>query len=199
MSISTNPLLIWLLVYVIPLALAGAFAVFVPLNTKTRDDWVKLNTLVIHMALVISIAFSQYIIYSFGLEFPWEINLPSIIILLASVAVALSLVGSFGILYSVSAFIQEVMMLSVAYLLLPTFPVWAVILLIVPIFAVCHLLSLDRWKLRLVLVTIWGCASVLIFYLTYNLYIVVALHTVLGAFFAKSIMFLWLKPSVQRN
>ena len=186
-------LLTWLVVYVLPAAAALVFAFYGPVRKSSGDEWIKQSTIGIHVALLFSIAMSQYAIHAFGLVFPWQPNTLSVVVLVSSIALATVLLGVFGLVYALSAFVQEATMLSVAYLLFPIFPLWLVILLIMPMFSICHLLSRDGWKLRLLLVTIWGSASILIFYLTYNIYLVIALHTALGALLSRTVMLTWLK------
>ena len=181
-------LLLWFWVYALPAIAAGIVALALSLKTKT----VKLGTLVIHIGLLVSITASQYVIYSYDLSFPWAIDETSVLLLGVSVAIAMYLIGISGFVYALSSFAQEITMLSVAFLLLPVFSVWQVILLIVPLYVVLHFLSLSMWLLRLVLLTLWGVTAILIFNATNNIYIVIALHTALGAFLiSQSLLLSW--------
>ena len=53
--------------------------------------------------------------------------------------------------------------------------------LVVPVFVFCHKLHVERWKTRLSLISLWGVFSVWMFAVTHNVWLLVALHTFLGA------------------
>jgi hypothetical protein len=168
---------IWFVAYAVPLGAAGIIIYL----WKQKKFWYERGIGVIHTALLVSIAISQYAIYTSGLIFPWYPGFLSILVFTASILFALSIIGAFGFLYAVSVFIQELALLSLAFLLLPIFPVWMVVLLIVPLFVACHFLSLEYWKLKLALVSLWGVMSILLFMITRNIFLVASLHTILGA------------------
>ena len=134
-----------------------------------------------HLALLVSVLASQYALYCSGLSFPWYPGPLSLLALAASALLSFALIGPLGLWYAVSAFLQELTMCSIACYLLHIFPVSAVVLLVVPVFVACHFLSLKNWKLKLLLVTLWGVASVVLFAATRNVYLIAALHTLFGA------------------
>ncbi len=184
-----SEILIWFLIYVLPVIAAYIFALFVPIK-KWTTAWRRINTIAIHIAILISFALSQYVIYSSNLMFPWRLDSLSATLLVVSVFIAVLVIGRFGIIYSASAFIQEATMLSISYLLLQTLPVWLVILLVIPLFVFSHFLSLEKWKLRLFLLTLGGSASILLFSITLNIYLLTSLHILVGAFLiSKSIIY----------
>lgn len=177
-------LTIWFLAYVLPLAIACGISTFLPSKSKALY-----GTFIVHIALLVSIAASQYIIHSLALSFPWHVSMFSLLALVIGVGLAVVFIGSLGFWYATSAFIQELMMLSMVFLLLPTFPIYMVILLIVPIFVACHFLTFDDLKAKLTLIPLWGIASILLFVVTHNIYFIATLHTVFGAFlFSRSVL-----------
>ena len=103
------------------------------------------------------------------------------LLFVASVALAGGAIGKLGWLYGPSALIQELCLLSIAFLLLPTFPIYIVVLLIVPLFVFCHQLTKVPYALtRALLIAIWGTAALIIFSYTRNLFLVASLHVLLG-------------------
>lgn len=178
-------LLIWFLAYIIPAGVAGGIALLFPRKSiEPRRD-----VLIMHVALIISILASQYVIYVYRLSFPWHLSVLSLLALAVGTGLATAFIGKLGFWYAISAFIQELTMLSIAFLLLPAFPVYIVILLIVPIFVACHFLTLDHWKAKLTLIPLWGIASILLFITTHSVYLITAFHTAFGAFlFSRSVL-----------
>ena len=88
-------------------------------------------------------------------------------------------------------------MLSVAFLLLSTFPIYVVILLIVPLFVFSHTLHTERRWLRVALISLWGVVSVVLFSLDFDIYTIAALHTFFGAILiSKSVLYPGFKKMV---
>lgn len=187
-----SPLGIWFLVYAIPAATAGGIALLFPRKTSAP----RRDILIIHAALLVSIIASQYAIQSLGLSFPWHISFLSLAVFITAAVFAFLLIGTLGFWYAFSALVQEFTMLSIAFLLLPVFPIYVVILLVGGVFVPCHFLTLERWRLKLLLVSLWNAASVLLFVATGNVYLIAAIHTILGALLiSKSILFAGLQSS----
>jgi hypothetical protein len=185
-------LITWLVTYVAPAALFGQLAL---VWIKEKKHWYERNVTITHAALLVSSVLSQYAIYARGLRFPWYPGPLSVLAFVVSAVFALlylSRLGRWlGLWYAASVLVQQAAMLSIAFLLLPAFPVWAVILLVVPIFVAAHFISLRHWKLKLLLISAWGVATILLFVLTHNIWLIAALHTALGAFFIqKRILYL---------
>jgi hypothetical protein len=178
-------LTIWLAAYFTPAATSW-FATFF----LTRKKGVgKYNLLLIHIALLISILMSHYAITTLGLVFPWHLSVLSLSYLVLAMVFAMVLIGISGFWYTISALIQEFSMLSMAFILLSFFPLWMVTFLIAPVFVGAHFLSTTRWQVRLALLSLWSAFNIPLFYLTYDIYLIAAIHTVLGAFFiSRSIM-----------
>ncbi len=176
---------VWFLAYVFPAAAAGAIAFIWP----RKEAAPKRDVLIMHAALLVSIAASQYEIHARGLAFPWHTGQPSLAACAVAIGLACVLIGRLGLWYFLSAFVQELTMLSIAFLLLPAFPVYAVILLIVPIFVACHFLTFDHLRAKIILIPLWGVASILLFVATQNIWLIAALHAVLGSFlFSRSVL-----------
>lgn len=178
-------LLIWFVTYVVPAGLSWLTTFF--LTRKAGIE--KYNLLIIHAALLISIGLSQYAIYSLGLSFPWRLTPISLVALAVALVFTRIMIGSVGPWYLGSALIQEFAMISIAYVLLSYFPVHIVVLLVAPVFVLAHFLSFTRWKIRLLLLSLWGTITIPLFILTYNVYVIAALHAIVGSFFiSRSVM-----------
>ena len=185
MLVISSVIKIWVIAYIIPIAAAGGFA----LVWWDKDDWLERSLVAIHVALIACITITQYAIYLQGLTFPWYPGLFSVAIFVASGILAVMLLGAIGALYFVSAFVQELAMLSLAFFLLHSFPVWPVILFVAPVFVACHFLTSEYWQLKLVLVSLWSVAVILLFVLTHNVYLIAALHTLFGSLlFSRSVL-----------
>lgn len=138
-------------------------------------------TFLLHLGLLMSIALSQYFIYQHGKSFPINNHPSSIAFLIVSIALAYKHIGQFSLPYTLSSLIQELTMLSGAYLLLLDLPLWQVSLLIVPLYSAIHLTQLKHWQIKVPLTAMWGFISVLLFSRYYDLYVNVAVHTLIGA------------------
>ncbi|MEJ0053867.1 MAG: hypothetical protein WDN10_04060 [bacterium] len=171
-----NPLVIWLLAYALPAFLAGCY---IKLCSHQEGGSPK-NLTFIHVVLLVSALASQCAIYAQGISFPTP-GIWFLVVFAASVAIAGFFIGRLGLLYGVSALLQQACMLSIAFLLLPAFPVWIVVLLIVPLFVFCHQLTgVPYWRTRIILITLWGSVSVLIFAFIPDILLVSSLHTLFG-------------------
>ena len=178
-----NLIFVWAITYAVPGIAAGSIIKLLPARSAGLS---KRNIFIMHGALLISALASQYAIYSLGFIFPWVPNEISIYVFIASVFLALAVVGSVGVWYGLSVLLQQSAMLLMAYILLPTFPVYLVILLVVPIFIFCHTLQTGRWLIRGSLFVFWGIISILLFSITHNIWLIAALHTLGGALLIKN-------------
>jgi len=168
----------WFLAYAIPCLLAGTAIKLLP---KSKD---RVGTPFITIAvatLFISIFVSQYFIHTSGFVFPWYPKALSIVAYVLSVFIATRLIGKMSMWYSPFALIQELAIASITFLLLPSFPIYLIILLIVPIFVWGHSLRTNRWLIRVVLLAVLGAISVSLFSTLLDFYLLAALHTLLGA------------------
>jgi hypothetical protein len=172
---------IWCLTYVLPALCADTFIALFP---ERRTVVHRRSAEVMHAMLIVSALASQYVLYRAGEQFPWELN-ASVILYALGVLLAFGSVGKLGIWYGLSALIQEFAMLSIAFFLFSFFSLGIVIALIVPIFVISHPLRARHWVIRLLIISFWGIASVSLFYLFHNIWLVAALHTVLGAIFIR--------------
>ena len=171
-------LYVWLIAYVAPALLAGTAIKILP---KKRTELNLRDALMMHVALIASVVLSQYFIYSSGLTFPWFPNALSVAVYILSILISIALVGSRGIWYGISALIQQLTMASIAFLLLPVFPFYMVALLIIPVYVWCHRTQTNNWQLRTILFLIWGAISIYLFLIFPNVYLIAALHTLLGS------------------
>lgn len=173
-----TPIYAWLVAYAAPALTAGATVKLLPPNGARPS---KRNAIIMHAALAVSVLLSQYFIYANSITFPWHQNVFSIITYIVSVAIAVSLLGSMGFWYGLSALLQQLAMLSIAFLLSSAYPLHLVVLLIVPLYAWCHALQVNRWLTRISLFLLWGIASIILFSISQNLYLIAALHTLFGS------------------
>jgi hypothetical protein len=177
---------LWLFAYALPAFLA---ACWIKLFSKQEGGSPK-NILVIHAVLLGSIVATQSALYARGLAFPWPGEW-SLALYVASAALATLVLGRLGLLYGASALVQQLTLLSIAYLLLPAFPLWAVVLLVVPLFVFCHdMTGVPHWRTRLLLISLWGVASILLFAYARDVFLIAALHTLFGtALISRKILF----------
>lgn len=178
---------IWLIAYATPALVAGAATKFLSSNTARLS---KRNTVIMHIALGVSVLLSHCFIYAAGLIFPWYSNGFSILVYVISVAVAMSLLGWMGFYYGISALLQQLALLSMAFLLLPVYALYLVALLIVPLYAWCHVLQTDHRFTRSFLFLFWGVGSIFLFSISQDLYLIAALHALFGSLLiSKSLLY----------
>ena len=141
----------WSLSYLLPVLL-----VFGIIGAYALRPGTLFRILVVHGGLCLSIILSQYLLYSAGRPFPFALHLPSLLFFAAAVAVVFGFLGRFGFIYALSAFIQQLTLTSIAYYLSPSFDFWSIVFLVVPIYAVCHLLQLKYWPIKIIATLVWG-------------------------------------------
>lgn len=164
------------------MAVAGGIGKFFPDYNK---EPVGRNVLIIHVALIVSILGSQYALFAAGRAFPWHVADPFLIFYAASALFALWLLGSLGIWYALSAFLQQAMMLSMAFVLYPAFPLWILVLLIVPIYTLAHLLKVRYAWSRMALFFAWDTVAVVGFSIWPSVWFFSAIHTLAGVLLIK--------------
>ncbi|OGE87546.1 MAG: hypothetical protein A3J07_04890 [Candidatus Doudnabacteria bacterium RIFCSPLOWO2_02_FULL_49_13] len=169
----------WFVAYATPALLAGAAVKILP---QTKQRLSLRNGLIIHGALLASIVISQYFIHQANLDFPWQPHGYSIVILLLSIAIAYKFIGFYTLGYVVSCLIQEATMQSIAFLLLPSFPLFIVLLLVVPLYVWCHPLLRPKHSLIRILIFFgWGIIAISLFSILKDLYVIAGLHLLLGS------------------
>jgi hypothetical protein len=176
------PILVWFFGYLLPAGAAYGFASFLPRRANSLFTY---QLVVMHAALLVSIAITQYSMYVLGLAFPWHADSFSLFWYILVAITSASMLGGLGIWYGISAFVQQLTMLSTAFLLLPVFPLYAVVLLIMPVYVTCHFLRLDWTLVRVSLFASWGVASVVLFAMTSDFLLTVTLHTLFGSLLIK--------------
>ena len=172
-----TPVAIWFTAYILPALVAGTLVKLLP----PRNGTATRNGIIIHGALIFSIVVTEHAIHVAGLIFPWHISLVSLFLYLTSFLVAVSLIGLAGISYAVSALIQQLTLLSIAFLLLSAYPVYSVILLVVPAYVLCHKLKTRKWSTRLPIIATWGVTSILLFTIVPSVLFIAALHAIFGS------------------
>ena len=173
-----SPLTVWLIGYAAPAIFAGTVLKVLPRHRRKLN---ARNAIIIHGALILSILVSQYCIRSRGFVFPWHLDVLSVGAYLLSIVLATVMVGRLGFLYGLSALVQQLAMLSMTFLLLPAYPFYVVVALIVPIYAYCHVLKAHHWLLREELFLVWGAVSIWVFSVFPDVFLIVAVHAFLGA------------------
>ena len=169
-----NAISLWLLTYVLPALLTGGI-----LRMRSRADSAA-NAIILHAGLCCSIVVSQYALHSLEFSFPWQPHPLSLIMLAGSIVFAVQEFGLFGLWYGISAILQQLTILSVAFLLLQFLPLTVVLLLVVPVFAAGHAWEFRGRRLKIILVSLWGVVSIMLFALQPDVYFLSAAHTLLG-------------------
>lgn len=176
---------IWLIAYAVPVALSQ---LVIKYWRKAAEP--KFYAATVHLAVIISIILCQFFIRAEGAAFPWRTNYFGIIFYGAGLLFALVLIGWLGALYGLSAWVQQLAIQSINFYLLLHVPVYAAILLIVPLYVWAHRAQSKHRRLRIILFSIWGAASVLIFAIYPNFYLIAGLHAIFGGFLvAKSVLY----------
>ena len=129
-------LALWFLSYFVP-AFATTLVLFA---TPRYKPGAVARSVVVHTGLLASILVSHTAILAANLSFPWGVSVTSGFLFAASVTLAYVVLGRLGLFYVFSALLQQLTMLSVAFILFPYLPLFAVALLDVPIYAFSHLL-----------------------------------------------------------
>jgi|GEM_PF-6945644 len=174
-------LTVWLIAYALPAFLT---ACWIKLFSHQQGGSPK-NLIIVHIMLVVSsllsLGFARALGFVIPLPHAWSFALYAV-----SVVFAGWMIGWLGLWYGFSAFLQQLCMLSIALILLPAYPLWAVVLLIVPLFVFCHQLTgVPYWRLRIVLISVWGAASIVLFSYVPDILLIAALHTLMGALLIK--------------
>lgn len=168
---------LWLVTYAIP-AFATGGIIWICSRYKSNA---RRNALIIHAGLLTSILASQYALHTFGLTFPWRPQLISLVIFGGGVALALWMFGVFGLWYALSAFLQQLTILSVSFLLFSFLSLPIVLMLVVPIYVLGHVQDVRHRSIRIILISLWGVLSIVLFSILPDIYFLAALHTLLGA------------------
>ncbi|NOS66917.1 MAG: hypothetical protein HOO67_00930 [Candidatus Peribacteraceae bacterium] len=167
---------LWFLTYALPAFVTGGIIQFFS-RYKSNP---KRDGMIIHAGLLLSILASQYALYLNGSVFPWSPHILSFLFFIASVLFASRMLGMFGVWYALSAFLQQLTILSSSFLLLTFLSLPIVVLLIVPIFALGHAQDVRHRCIRIIVISLWGAASISLFSIMHDLYFLAALHTMLG-------------------
>lgn len=167
---------LWLVTYALPALVTGGIVHSCSRYkiNPTRD------AVIIHAGLAISILASQSVLHTLGATFPWRPHVVSLLLYGASVIFAMHTLGLFGMWYSLSAFLQQLTILSVSFVLFPLLPLSLILLLVVPIFALGHAQNVHHRSIRVMVTSLWGVASISLFAIVPDIYLLAALHTFLG-------------------
>lgn len=177
-----EPVLLWLVAYFIPCAAVLVFLHTLPGYHPGR----LIGGATGGAGLILSVAISQLAIRSGGLSFPWTASSVSVWIFIFAAALTIRALGKFGAVYAGGVLLQEACMLSVAFYLLHfSFPLYAIIFLVVPFFSLSHLLHMDHWHIKIAATFLWGATSILLFAWTYDFFLISALHALFGTLFIR--------------
>lgn len=182
----TNFPLIWFVAYALP-----AFAVLIILQALPQyKPGTVVRGAIAGAGLFASTMMSQGIIYAAGLSFPWFLSGLSLILFFISVSISFIVLGSFGIVYALAVLLQQVTLLSISFIIFPSLPPYAIILLVVPLFAFAHMLQMKHWQMKVAITFLWGACSIFLFSILMDVFIIAALHTLFGVLFiGKMIMY----------
>ncbi len=173
-----TPITIWLVAYLCPAFVVASFIRPIPKAAEVESR----RLILAHGALILSAFASQYAIHNSGFVFPWYLSLVGIGAYFVGIFVAVGLMGLLGAAYALSALIQQIALLSIAFLLLAAYPTPVVMLLLIPPYVLCHQFSSRRCARKALLLAIWGSLCIGIFVIIPNLWIIAGLHAALGAF-----------------
>ncbi len=149
------------------------------------------DALIIHAGLALSILASHYALHSLNIDFPWRAHPLSLVLFVASICFSMRLLGIFGMWYCLSAFLQQLTILSTSFLLFHFLSLPLVLLLVLPIFTLGHAQNVRHRRLRVLLISLWGGLSITLFTIVPDLYLLAALHTLLGTMgIRRSILYL---------
>ncbi|MBI4094708.1 MAG: hypothetical protein HY435_00755 [Candidatus Liptonbacteria bacterium] len=146
--------------------------------------------LVVHSGLLLSTIFSQYLLYASGRGFPWVPHPATLVLFTGIAAAVLVVLGRFGFFYALSALLQQLTMTSIAYYLLGSLPFLLIVVLIVPFYALSHLLQPKYWHVKIPATLLWGLLSLALFAARGDVFLNASLHAITGSFFIhKGIMY----------
>lgn len=170
-----KPILMWIVAYLIPSALACAGGLLY------RGHRV-IQLIVIHVLLLVSIACSTALIV--WTQVPTELNysLYSVLLLILGVLLAIAILGRLGAGYALSAIIQEATIIAILLLLLPYFNIVTIILLVIPVFSLAHAINPARWQIKIPLTFAFGVGIVFLYLWMRDPLLNSALHVVVGTF-----------------
>ncbi len=181
-TVSMEPGFLWLVAYFLPCA--GVLIFLHALPSYRPGKFIGAATGGI--GLVLSVIISQLVIRADGLVFPWFGAPTSVLLYILSAVVALFALGRFGGVYAAGVFLQEACMLSIAFFLFSfSYPFYATALLLVPLFALSHLLQIEHGFIKVVATSLWGAISLFLFLKTQDIFLIAALHTLLGVIFIR--------------
>jgi len=167
----------WLFAYILPGVSVLAVIHFFPqyrAGTLFRG-------IVVHSGLLVSTILSQYLIYTTGRTLPWIPHVSSVFLFVGIAIAVLVILRRFGFFYVLSAFLQQLTMISIAYYLLDSLSFLLIIVLVVPFYAFSHLLQLKYWHIKIPITLLWGFLSLGIFVLYEDLFLNASLHAIVGS------------------
>jgi hypothetical protein len=184
---SHEALLLWGGTYFLP-ALCTAFLILV---LPQRKNTPAMRALLLHGGVLLSLLLIHREIADSGLLFPFAPQTHSGVLFLFTIIITWHLHEVHGLLYALSAFLQQLCLVSIAFLLVPLLTLPAILLLVVLPYAVSHLLERQRATYKFILTLLWGCTSILVFVITEDVYLVTTLHTLLGLTLLRPSILAW--------
>jgi hypothetical protein len=164
---------VWLLAYALPAIGVATFTLWLKYTSPVRDYIVTHGVLIASSISIQIVLFDAHVIFS-------SRNSPlSSILCCLSVLYSTVTIGTFAIFYTFSVVLQQITLSSIAVLLSAKFEPLLVLLLVVPPFVVCHDLRQSRKKM--ILFSVGGIASVILFWVFTDLVLAIALHITVGS------------------
>lgn len=189
-----NPYLLWFFSYGLPVLIVWLLLLTIQ---KARHGSL-LREGIVYGGLLASAVIAQIFMLKQGMSFPVMPSLISFLLFLAAVATSFILLSYFGLFYSLSAIIQQLSMISVIYLLSPFFSMGMLIMLIMPLYVVSHLFYRMNWVAKVLITSVWGIFTVLLFSIFADPFLNFTLHILGGSLFiAKKV--LYAKKQAVRN
>ena len=181
-----NSLEVWFITFMTPIIL---LLLFTHRDRKLVIGSWKQNLIIVG-AVFLSAMLALMFLYGQNQHFSFIPNRVSLLLVVAASLVSLLLVHKFAFFYIISSFIQELCLLANAQLLFSGLNIWFALILIVPLYAIAHLQTLDKWKFKMIVTSVWGVISIVIFWLLHDIYLNTAFHLIMGAILTqKGILF----------
>ena len=176
-----QPLLYWVIGYLLPMLFTYFFYLYVFQKTKHgKKDWAQF--ILIHTSILISIFLSQHFLHQNKIMYSFHTSGFSLGLLLIVSLGSIRLLGKFGLFYLLSSFLQQLCITSITHLLLNFYSLTAVLVLLVPLYVLGHIHNRKQWKTKTTPTLLWGITGVLLYSVTFDLFLNTALHLLIGTY-----------------
>jgi hypothetical protein len=167
-----NTYLEWLITFALPW-LVGI--IFLRQIHKTTP-----RIILVHFFLFESIALGMLALNREGINTPHG-TIIGIISIFTAILITTSILGWNGLLYTISATIQEICMLTAVTLLAGRVPPGVIFLLIVPMYVLPHINEPRDWRDKAPLTAAWGIITIVLFLWIQEPLLNASIHAILGA------------------